>query len=73
MRKIISKYWNVLQINPELRDTFQNNPLVAFKRKNYIHYISQAQLQKQARHLLNGIPIHRHTAKSNMLEKLKQP
>ena len=33
MRKIISKYWNVLQINPELRDTFQNNPLAAFKRK----------------------------------------
>ena len=31
MRKIINKYWIVLQINLELRETFQNNPLVAFK------------------------------------------
>ena len=32
MRKTINKHWNVLQINPGLRETFQNNPIVAFKR-----------------------------------------
>ena len=33
MRNIINKHWNVLQINPDLQKTFQNNPFVAFKRK----------------------------------------
>ena len=33
MFKIINKHWNVLQINPELREKFQNNPLVSFKKK----------------------------------------
>ena len=32
MRKIINKHWNVLQMNPELQETFQNNPFAAFKR-----------------------------------------
>ena len=32
MLKIINKHWNVLQINPKLQETFQNNPFVAFKR-----------------------------------------
>ena len=33
MHKIMNKHWNVLQINPELRETFQNNPFVALKKK----------------------------------------
>ena len=32
IHKIISKHWNILQINPELQETFQNNLLVEFKR-----------------------------------------
>ena len=32
MRQTIDKHWDVLQINPELQETFQNNPFVAFKR-----------------------------------------
>ena len=39
MRKIISKHWNVLQINPKLEETFQNNPFVAFKRKKNLQEI----------------------------------
>lgn len=36
MRKIINKYWGVLQINLELRETFLNNTFVALKeRKTY--------------------------------------
>ena len=36
MRKILDKNWNVLQINPELEETFQNYMFVAFKRnKNF--------------------------------------
>ena len=31
MRKLRNKHWNVLQINLELRETFQNNPFVTFK------------------------------------------
>ena len=31
MRKIINKHWSVLQINPKLQETFQNNLFVAFK------------------------------------------
>ena len=42
MRKIINKHWNVLQINPKLQETFQNNPSVAFKRnKNLRNYENQ--------------------------------
>ena len=32
MRKIINKHWNAIQLNLELRETFQNNPFVAFRR-----------------------------------------
>ena len=32
MLKIISYYWNVPQINPELLETFQKNAFVAFAR-----------------------------------------
>ena len=32
MRKIISKHWNILQINPGLEEMFQNSPFVAYKR-----------------------------------------
>ena len=32
MCKVIKKYWNVLQINPDLPETFRNNPVVALKR-----------------------------------------
>ena len=32
MCEIINKYWNVIQINLELQETFQNNPFVSFKR-----------------------------------------
>ena len=39
MRKIINKHWNVLQINPKLLETFQNNPLVAFKRNKDLQEI----------------------------------
>ena len=36
MHTIINKHWNVLQINPELHETFKNNLFVAFKRnKNF--------------------------------------
>ena len=36
MRKILDKHWNVLQINPELEETYQNYMFVAFKRnKNF--------------------------------------
>ena len=31
IRKILSKYWNVVQENAELRQIFQNNTFVAFK------------------------------------------
>ena len=39
MRKIINKYWNVLQINPKLQETFQNNPFAAFKRDKNVQEI----------------------------------
>ena len=39
MRKIINKHWNVLQINPKLQETFQNNPFVAFKRNKNLQEI----------------------------------
>ena len=39
MCKIINKYWNVLQINLELQETFQNNPSVAFKRNRNLQEI----------------------------------
>ena len=37
--KIINKHWNVLQINPKLQETFQNNPSVAFKRNKNLQEI----------------------------------
>ena len=39
MRKIINKHWNVLQINPKLQETLQNNPFVAFKKKKNLQEI----------------------------------
>ena len=39
MRKIINKHWNVLQINPELQQIFQNNQLVIFKRNKNLQEI----------------------------------
>ena len=39
VRKIINKHWNVLQINPKLQESFQNNPLVAFKRNKNLQEI----------------------------------
>ena len=39
MRKVINKYWSVLQINPELREKFQKNPFVAFKRNKNLQEI----------------------------------
>ena len=36
---IVNKYGNVLQINPELRGTFQKNPLVVFKRNRSLQEI----------------------------------
>ena len=32
MRQIINKRCNILQINPEFGEAFQNNPFVTFKR-----------------------------------------
>ena len=32
VHQIINKHWEILQINPELRNTFQNSLFVAFKR-----------------------------------------
>ena len=39
MHKILNKHWNVLQISPELHETFQNNPPVAFKRNKNLQEI----------------------------------
>ena len=40
MCKVINKYWNVLQINPELQETFESNLFVAFKsNKNLQEFI----------------------------------
>ena len=39
MPKIINKHWNVLQINSESWETFQNNPFVAFKRNKILQEI----------------------------------
>lgn len=39
--EVISKYWNVLQINPELQETFQSNPFVAFKRNKNLQEIME--------------------------------
>ena len=39
MHTIINKHWSVLQINPELQETFKNNPFVAFKRKKKLQEI----------------------------------
>ena len=41
--KIINKNWNVLEISPELRETFQNNPFPIINISNH--------------HLLNGMCI----------------
>ena len=46
MSKIINKYWNVLQTNPELQETFQNNPFVAFKRNKNLQEIMRLHNQK---------------------------
>ena len=35
----MSKHWNVLQINSELQETFQNNPFVAYERKKNLQEI----------------------------------
>ena len=40
MHKIINKHWNVLQINQGLPETFQNNPLVAYKRNKNLQEIT---------------------------------
>ena len=39
MRKIINKYWDVLQINPKLQETFQNNPFAACERDKNVQEI----------------------------------
>ena len=39
MRKIISKHWNILQINPGLEEMFQNSPFVAYKRNKNLQVI----------------------------------
>ena len=39
LRKIINKYWNVLQINPKLQETFQNKLLVVFKKNKDLQEI----------------------------------
>ena len=41
MRKIINKHRNDLQINPELRETYQNNPFETFKRNKHIKEIKR--------------------------------
>ena len=54
MCKVIKKYWNVLQINPDLPETFRNNPVVALKRnknlqglKTYNYRRSCNQIQRR--------------------------
>ena len=37
---MMRKQWNVLQINPKLQETFQNNPFVAFKRNKNLQEIT---------------------------------
>ena len=39
MCKTINKHWNVLQINPELQETFQNDRFVTFKRNKNLQEI----------------------------------
>ena len=39
MCEIINNYWNILQINLELQETFKNNPLVALKRNKNLQEI----------------------------------
>ena len=51
MRKIISNYWSVLQINPELRESFQNDLFVVFKRKKSLKEIIGAHTIKNGKFL----------------------
>ena len=39
MHKILDKHWNVLQINPQFHETFQNNPFAALKRNKNLQEI----------------------------------
>ena len=36
IRKIINMHWNLLQITPELQETFHNNLFVVFKVLRYL-------------------------------------
>ena len=49
MCKIINKHWNFLQINPEMRETVQNNPFVSFKRNKNLHEIIGSHTIKNGR------------------------
>ena len=49
MRKIINKRWNILQTNPEMRETIQNNPFVSFKRNKNLHEIIGSHTIKNGR------------------------
>ena len=49
IHKIISKHWNILQINPELQETFQNYLLVEFKRNKThkkLQEVTQSTMEK---------------------------
>ena len=49
MLKINSKHWNVLQINPELQEAFQNYPSVALKRNKNLQEIIEGHTIKNGK------------------------
>ena len=57
IHKIVNKQWNVFQINPELRKTFQNNPFAPFKRNKNLQEIIGGQT------MINGKVFKAHSKK----------
>ena len=39
IKKIIDEHWHLLQINPKLKNTFQANPIIAYKRNKNLKEI----------------------------------
>ena len=53
MHKIIGKYWNIPQMNAELKETFQNNPFATFKRNKNLKEIIGDHMIKNRKVFLN--------------------
>ena len=53
LEKIIGKHWNILNINPDYRETFKILPIIAFRKKNFLKQVICTNIIRNNKKYLN--------------------